>query len=124
MSRDPVLFVEDDAISSLMHCTHLRARGFKVISAYSAAAAYALMDRHPRLAALVTDFDLGAGDNGLDIARRARAIDQGVPVVFISGNANLQSQTDLVRGSVLLAKPLYSEQIVDALLATTGLAAA
>ena len=124
MTHSPVLFVDDDAISGLAHCMYLRERGFTVVAAHCARQAYQLIERYPRLAALVSDFDLGAGDNGLDIARRARAADQGLPVVFISGMANLRQRTDCIRGAVLLAKPLQAQQIVDALMTTIGLEAA
>ncbi len=124
MLSNPVLFVDDDVISSLAHCMYLRARGFTVITAHCAAEAYGLIGSHPRLTALVSDFDLGPGDNGLDIARRARALNQGLPVVFISGMTDLRDQTDHIRGSILLAKPVSPEQIAEALSATIGLEAA
>lgn len=125
MLNNPILFVEDDVISSLAHCAHLRDQGFTVITAHSAEEAYRLIDRYPRLTALVSDFDLGPGDNGLDIARRARAVNQGLPVVFVSGvAAHVQDQIGRIRGSMLLAKPVWPEQIVDALWATIGLEAA
>jgi DNA-binding NtrC family response regulator len=124
MPNNPILFVDDDAISCLAHSLYLRERGFTVIAAHRAADAYRLIERHPRLTALISDFDLGLGDNGIDIARRARAVHQGLPVVFISGMANLRQRTDDIRGSVLLAKPVRSQEIVEALWGAIGLEAA
>ena len=115
MQTSTVLFVDDDVISNLEFCAHLREFGFNVIEAYSAREAFKVIDSQARLTALVSDINLGAGGSGLDVARRARAAHPGLPVVFISGMTTIRHLTDRITGSTLIAKPLHPRQIVDAL---------
>jgi len=120
----PVLFVDDDFISGLEICAYLRDFGFKVVEAKCVGDAFEVINSQRRLTALVTDINLGAGGNGLDIARRARAVQPDLPVVFISGMAKARHLTNRIVGSALIAKPLHPQQIVDALCAGIGREAA
>jgi DNA-binding NtrC family response regulator len=124
MFSPPLLFVDDDVISNLDICSYLRESGFNVIEAYSAPEAFQAIDNRAPLTALVSDVDLGPGASGLDVARHARAAQPELPVVFISGMADVRHLTKRIKGSILIQKPLHPRQIVDALHGGFTLAAA
>jgi CheY-like chemotaxis protein len=115
MHQFRVLFVEDDFVSSMECCEFLRASGLAVTEAYCAAAAFELLDRPGRLSGLVTDIDLGAGPDGFEVARRARAAYPDIPVVYISGATPGRHAAEGVKGSEFVAKPLHPRQILEAL---------
>jgi CheY-like chemotaxis protein len=115
MCNDPVLFVDDDFISRLLNCAVLRENGFDVIEASSYAEACAEIERQPRLAALVTDIELGVGPDGFEIARRARLADPQIPVVYMSGTELRRYAREGVDNSRFIPKPFEPDQVVKAL---------
>lgn len=115
MPNGRILFVDDNFICSLENCENLREQGFSVLPAYNALAALEHIKRHPNLTALVTDIDLGPGDDGFDVARWARGAYPGLPVVYISGTAGARHAAEGVCGSEFVAKPFNPQQVVDAL---------
>jgi DNA-binding NtrC family response regulator len=124
MTGTPVLFVDDDIISSLESCEVLRENGFDVREVHCGRAAFEAIDQHRPLAALVTDIDLGPGANGFDVARRARAAYPDLTVIFISGMGPVRHRSERGGGSMFIAKPLHPQQIVDALACAIHLEAA
>ena len=124
MCNEPVLFVDDDLISRLLNCAVLRESGFNVVEAGSYAEACAEIERSPRLAALVTDIELGLGPDGFEIARRARLADPEVPVVYMSGTELSRYASEGVGNSRFIPKPFGPEQVVKALDDATPLAPA
>lgn len=116
MQVQQILFVEDDVLISYSSCGFLRDRGLRVIEASTASAAVTVLERLPYLSALVTDVDLGAGENGFDVARRMRASYPGVAVIFVSGTAASRHKVEGVEGSIFIAKPYHPRQIEEALL--------
>jgi CheY-like chemotaxis protein len=115
MCSDPVLFVDDDLISRLLNCAVLRESGFDVIEASSYAEACAAIERSPRLAALVTDIELGVGPDGFEIARRARLANPEVAVVYMSGTELRRYAREGVDNSRFIPKPFGPDQVVKAL---------
>jgi len=115
MRAQQILFVEDDPVIGLSSCEFIRDRGFRVLGADCALEARQVIERHGYLSALVTDIDLGDGEDGFDVARRARAAYPRLPVVFISGTAASRQATQGVEGSVFINKPYHPRQIVEAL---------
>jgi CheY-like chemotaxis protein len=115
MCSNPVLFVDDDLISRLLNCAVLRESGFDVIEASSYAEACAEIEKCPRLAALVTDIELGVGPDGFEIARRARRANPDVPVVYMSGTELRRYAREGVNNSRFIPKPFGPEQVVKAL---------
>ena len=114
MDRNRVLIVDDDYVINLELHEFLEESGFAAESVYSAATAFAALKRHPPWA-LVTDLDLGAGPNGFDVARYARGIRPGMPVVFVSGTMAGRHTKEGVVGSDFFSKPCQGGQIVEAL---------
>lgn len=115
MPRGHVLFVDDNFICSFENCEFLRQEGFSVLAVYTAPAALEHINRHQILSGLVTDIDLGPGDDGFAVARWARAAYPDLPVVFISGTAAARHAAEGVGGSEFVAKPCSPQQIGDAL---------
>ena len=65
--------------------------------------------------ALVSDIDLGAGADGLAVARRARDAYPGLPVVFVSATRALSCASAGVDGAQFVAKPFHPRQVLEAL---------
>ena len=117
MTLHQILFVEDDVLASASSCEFIRDRGLRALDAGCAASAAEIIDRRGYLSALVTDVDLGDGEDGFAVARRARAAYPGLPVIFVSGAPGARDAAQGVEGSVFIAKPCHPREIVEALLA-------
>ena len=123
MNRDRILLVDDNYLVNLELHEFLQDAGFAVESVYSGATALAALKCNPPWA-LVTDLDLGPGPDGFEVARYARLLRPGLPVVFISGDMAGRYPLEGVPGSDFIAKPCQGHQIVEALHRATPLAAA
>jgi len=63
----------------------------------------------------VLDMDLGEGMNGAELALELRKLDPELPIVFASGNPDLEEITRGIGGRVsLIAKPFSFEELVAA----------
>jgi CheY-like chemotaxis protein len=120
MRAQQILFVEDDALTIISTCDFIRDRGVRVLDADCAQGAIDVIARQGYLSALVTDIDLGDGEDGFDIARRTRAAYPGLPVVFVSGTAASRHLAEGVDGSVFINKPYHPRQIIEALEGLSG----
>ncbi|QUD90399.1 response regulator [Phenylobacterium montanum] len=110
-----VLIVDDDLILNFANCETLKDCGFDVVGVHCAAAALEAVGRAIDFSALVTDIDLGAGADGFEVARRARAANPHLPVVYISGTAEARFRSEGVDRSEFLQKPVRPCEIVEAL---------
>ncbi len=115
MNAHQILFVEDDPIIGMSTSEFIRDRGFKVLDADCAVDALTVIERHGYLSALVTDIDLGPGQDGFALARQARTAYPRLPVVFISGTAAARHAAEGVEGSLFISKPYHPRQVVEAL---------
>ncbi|MCW5713984.1 MAG: response regulator [Bauldia sp.] len=101
--RLSILVVDDDAeILSLLRDV-LTDDGFRVLAVGSAAAAAMLLAAEA-IDLLITDIDLGAGDDGLALAVDARATRPLLPVIYISGGRHF-GDAGRVDGSAFIPKP-------------------
>jgi CheY-like chemotaxis protein len=80
-----LILVEDDAIVSMATAEILREAGYTVHEASRAERALQLLDRHPGVAALVTDVGL-PGMDGHELALESRRRRPGLKVLFITGH--------------------------------------
>jgi DNA-binding response OmpR family regulator len=117
MKAHQILFVEDDIVTGVSSCEFMRDRGIRVTDAVCARDAITIIDHLVYLTGLVTDVQLGPGQDGFDVARRARVVHPGLPVVYISGTEASRHATEGVEGSVFIGKPYHPRQIVEALIA-------
>jgi DNA-binding response OmpR family regulator len=111
-----ILVVEDDhLIQSIVEET-LTDGGFEIVIASSGENAVELLDASQgKYRALVTDINLGRDKiDGWDVARHAREIDPGFPVVYMSGKDADDWASKGVPNSIMLAKPFAPAQLVTA----------
>jgi PAS domain S-box-containing protein len=80
-----VLVVEDEPDVRQLAIAFLRALGYQVIEAADAASALQLLDSQPQVALLFSDVMLGAGMNGVELAREALRRRPGLAVLLTSG---------------------------------------
>jgi DNA-binding response OmpR family regulator len=97
-----VLLVEDEFLISKMIEGALSKAGFSVHSFSNGRDALGYLAAGGHADLLFTDIDLGGDIDGAELARRSRALDAGIAVVYASGRTK---PNDTVPGSAFLAKP-------------------
>ena len=115
MIAPKILYVEDDYIISISNGATLRAFGYDVTEAFSATEAVAILLRRDDLFALVTDIDLGPGEDGFQVARRGRVAHPDLAVVFVSAMSGTRYPSEGVPDSEFIAKPFETVLISAAL---------
>jgi DNA-binding response OmpR family regulator len=111
-----VLYVEDDSLIRELSAGELEEAGFKVVVAESGTAAFDALDGDADpFCAIVTDVNLGAGPDGWEVARRARELNNTLPVIYVSGGSGNEWQSKGVRNSIMIVKPFKIMQIVSAI---------
>jgi CheY-like chemotaxis protein len=63
MRAHQILFVEDDLLLSFSACEFIRDRGIRVVEASDAMSAIELIEKHGYISGLVSDIDLGLGQD-------------------------------------------------------------
>jgi DNA-binding NtrC family response regulator len=63
---------------------------------------------------LITDIRMSGG-SGWDIAKRARELSPGVPVVYVTGDSAAEWSSKGVPNSLLVEKPFAPAQVVGAI---------
>jgi DNA-binding response OmpR family regulator len=110
-----ILVVEDEPLIQDMVQEALFDGGFKTEMASSGEAAITLLgDNEGKYRALITDIHLGGKSMGWDVARRARELDQEIPVVYMTGAGADKWRSHGVPESILLNKPFAPAQVVTA----------
>ena len=111
-----LLYVEDEVLIQIAVIEGLEEAGYSVVVAKSGAQALSLIAEHKtELRGIVTDINLGIGIDGWEVARTAREAIGGLPVVYVSA-VSQQDWTSLgVPGSVMIAKPFATAQVVVAI---------
>ena len=101
------LVVEDDSNTRYALSRIVGSAGYTVVSAATGLDALSLANHHP-IDLLVTDWDLGSGLTGLDVANYLKAHCATVPVIFITGKSTdcLTALTKTFSDSYILAKPV------------------
>jgi CheY-like chemotaxis protein len=115
-----ILYVEDEPAISELALVALVDAGYIVATVASAAEAIARLDEDgAAFAALVTDIDLGSRLTGWDVARHARELAPGLPIIYVSGGSADDWTSQGVPGSVMLTKPYALAQLVVAVSTAT-----
>ncbi|MDP8919398.1 MAG: response regulator, partial [Pseudomonadota bacterium] len=68
-----------------------------------------------RFSGVVTDIRLGAGPTGWDVARRARELAPGIPVIYVSGDSAHEWDSRGLPNSVMITKPFVTAQVLTAI---------
>ncbi|MGE4049402.1 MAG: response regulator, partial [Acetobacteraceae bacterium] len=105
-----LLVVDDDPNVRIVTAGLLRDLGYDVIEAASAETAYALASTE-RLDLIITDVMMARSD-GLQLASRLRAEQPSVPILFVTGRADLPE----LKGEAVLQKPFTRAELAAAVL--------
>ncbi|MBV9968870.1 MAG: response regulator [Xanthobacteraceae bacterium] len=102
-----VLVVEDEYLICLMIKGALREAGFSVHTFNNGRDALGYLTAGGHADVLFTDIDLGGDIDGVELARRSRALDSDIGVIYASGRTK---PNDTVPGSAFLPKPFILAQ--------------
>lgn len=99
-----------------MLVTALEEAGFSVLVADGGDQALAVLaSEFQSLNGLITDVNLGKGADGWDVARTARELVVGLPVVYVSAASEHEWTSRGVPNSLMISKPFVSAQVVVAI---------
>ena len=111
-----VLVVEDERAVCALIIDILSDAGFEPHCVQTDRDAYEIIPSLPAIEALILDVNLGAGTTGFDVARFARQVMPGLPVIYVSGEASPTSfQTFGVPDSDFLEKPFTPDELLEKL---------
>jgi CheY-like chemotaxis protein len=110
-----VFVVEDqDAVLDVLE-EALVDGGFTIAAASSGEDAIAMLDEEGAgYSALITDIRLPGRVSGWDVARRAREINEKLPVIYITADSGHEWASKGVPNSQLILKPFAIAQVVTA----------
>ncbi|RZA16695.1 MAG: response regulator [Proteobacteria bacterium] len=111
--RMPVLLVEDDTMVRLTLADFLDEAGLQLQEADSAGQALAIL-RNPAqpVDVLVTDLDLGGGDNGLALAQQAKQLLPKLQVIYATGSPHILEGHSLATWEKVFIKPFNPSALV------------
>jgi len=109
-----LLLVEDEFLISEMVAESLARQGFAVGIVTNGTDALRYLASAP-VDVLFTDINLPGGMDGKTLARRARDLLPGLPVVYASGGVNMFDFAWRVPGSIFVAKP-YDPEVIGRVL--------
>lgn len=108
-----VLLVEDEPEVAELVQEALEDAGLSVVVAYDDKTAYERLERDARrFTTLIADINLGAGTTGFDVARRARALNPDLNVVYITGHAAHLERFG-VDDALMFPKPFDPSELAD-----------
>lgn len=111
-----LLYVEDEVLIQVAVIEGLEEAGYSVVVAKSGTEALSLLAKHSaELRGVLTDINLGSGIDGWEVARTAREAIGGLPVVYVSAASQQDWTSRGVPGSVMIAKPFATAQVVVAI---------
>jgi CheY-like chemotaxis protein len=109
LTHQRILYVEDDPFVAFPIEMMLAEAGYDVVTVSSSANALMQLQYGAGLDLLLTDIRLPGSVDGWDVARRARELFPGLPVVYASGDSANDWAQEGVPGSVMLRKPFSFE---------------
>lgn len=117
-SRQQILLVDDEEEALLELAELLENEGFCCHTATSVTSALQLLTRHPDIALVITDLRMPE-QSGIDLVKRLRdhTARQHLPVIVMSGHADMNDVSDLLRLHVLdlFRKPIYHARLLETL---------
>ena len=108
-----VLVVDDDNAVREVTAAILHDLGYGVVEAGSGGAALDVLDREPQIDLMLLDFAM-PGMNGAEVAREVQARRPGLPVVFVTGYADIDELAS-AGGSGIVRKPFVQADLADKL---------
>ncbi|WP_240877695.1 response regulator [Pseudomonas sp. TMW22089] len=117
-SRQQLLLVDDEEDALLELTELLEGEDFCCYTATSVKLALLQLTRHPDIALVITDLRMPE-ESGVELIKRLRehTSRQHLPVIVISGHADMDDVSDLLRLQVLdlFRKPIYHVRLLDTL---------
>ncbi len=111
-----LLYVEDQVLIQMTVVEALQEAGYEVLVADSGKEALKRLEESSgAIRGLLTDVNLGRGPDGWDVARRARELIPGLPVVYVTGKSEHEWTSKGVPNSVVIGKPFAPTQAVVAI---------
>lgn len=108
-----ILYVEDDALLQLDGQIMLEAAGHEVILAADGLEGCEALRRHgPRLDVLLTDVQLGGAVDGWELAEFGRAINEELPVLYMTGSEGGEFSARSVAQAVIFLKPFAWPEVL------------
>ena len=108
--RDAALIVEDQPFAGLVASDILEETGLATFHANDPLGAMALLRSHPEIRVLVTDADLSAVGDGLELSRLVSAERPDVQLVVTSGGRDVPAG-EVPLGARVLRKPYASAEL-------------
>jgi signal transduction histidine kinase/CheY-like chemotaxis protein len=108
-SRGGILLVDDDPDVRAVAAAMLREAGHMVIEAGSGGAALERLDHGPHIDLLIADLAM-PGMNGFELARAARQERPDLPILFVTGFADMARAEDSLHETVL-QKPFRADEL-------------
>lgn len=116
--RQQLLLVDDEEDALLELAELLEGEGFCCFTATSVKVALQQLTQHPDVALVITDLRMPE-ESGISLIKRLRehTLRQHLPVIVISGHADMDDVSDLLRLQVLdlFRKPIYHVRLLDTL---------
>lgn len=101
------LIVEDDALVART-LGRLLSRHFEVVDAVTDGETALLRVEHDKIDLVITDFDLGAGMTGVDLAQKIRDARPEIRIILVSGSYRADDYAELAASTgidAFIAKP-------------------
>ena len=117
-SRQQLLLVDDEEDALLELAELLEGEGFCCFTAVSVKIALQQLTKHPDIALVITDLRMPE-ESGISLIKRLRehTSRQHLPVIVMSGHAEMDDVSDMLRLQVLdlFRKPIYLVRLIDTL---------
>lgn len=109
----PVLLVEDDPEIRLVLAECLEDNGFTVIEVADAESAEEALAGGLTPSVVITDINLGPGENGLSLADKVHSVFPNTAVVFITGRLDMLRDRGLLASEYVVPKPFPLSTLLD-----------
>jgi DNA-binding NtrC family response regulator len=110
-----ILFVDDEVVICMVAAGMIGDMGYRVLQASSAAKALELLDKHPGIDLLITDFSMPRM-SGVELIREARRRRPGLPALLASGHSELPG--DAAVDAVQVMKPFEFDSLAELIAAS------
>jgi CheY-like chemotaxis protein len=110
-----ILVVEDDPEVRAVTVARVEALGYRPVEAADAAGALAMLGEAQEIAALLSDVVMPGGLDGHALAREARRLRPGLPIILVSGYSKEMALGNGADGASFLSKPFSTAALAGAL---------